>query len=63
MGIKTYKEWCIKYGCNHGHCGRYECENPQPFIIENERLICGRCAILENTISDMVPCTPETCIE
>lgn len=56
----TYSEWCGKYGCDHAHCPN-ECDHPQPFIIEKNRLICGRCAILDKEIVEMVPCSPEIC--
>jgi len=56
----TYSEWCKAHGCDHAHCP-YDCEHPQPFCLDDGRLVCGRCAIIDHEIVEMVPCTPEHC--
>ncbi len=44
----------------HAHCP-YRCEHPQPFRLPDGRLVCGRCAILDDVLVEMIPCTPEIC--
>jgi len=56
----TYSEWCLQHDCDHAHCP-YDCEHPQPFVLDDGRLVCGRCAIIDHEIVEMVPCTPATC--
>lgn len=56
---QTYNRWCAQRGVTHAHCP-YECEHPQPFVLDGV-LVCGRCAFVDDTITPMVPCTPETC--
>ena len=55
----TEAEWYEKHNCSHAHC-KYLCEHPQPFML-GEQLVCGRCAIIDNEINEMIPCTPEIC--
>lgn len=55
----TNLEWYKVNDCSHAHC-KYECEHPQPFMLE-DRLICGRCYILDNEVSEMIPCNSKTC--
>jgi hypothetical protein len=55
----NYGEWCLLTGCKHGHCP-YDCEHPQPFILDG-RLLCGRCAAKDDELIDMIPCTLEDC--
>jgi hypothetical protein len=57
-----YARWCERHGCDHGHCGRFACDKPQPLEHDGE-LICGRCAVLSGLVSVMIPCTPEVCRE
>ena len=57
----TVADWYARHGCDHAHCP-HECEHPQPFM-DGERLVCGRCANVEHIETEMVPCTPEICIE
>lgn len=54
-------EWYVKNNCEHSHCP-YDCEHPQPFIY-NGNLICGHCFFIDEIITFMIPCTPETCKE
>ena len=58
--VQTNAEWYAAHGCDHAHCP-HGCEHPQPFLIDDGRLVCGRCAILDNVLSEMLPCTPEVC--
>ncbi len=55
----TYREWCEAHNCQHAHCP-HDCFHPQPFV-DGERLFCGRCLYEYDTVTEMVPCTPETC--
>jgi hypothetical protein len=57
---QTTSEWYERHGCSHAHCPN-ECEHPQPFMLDDGRVVCGRCAILDQELVDMLPCTPETC--
>ena len=59
-GIASTVEWYQKHGCDHAHCP-FDCEHPQPFLLADGRLVCGRCAILDHVISEMIPCTPDIC--
>lgn len=54
--------WCIERGVSHAHCP-LGCEHPQPFIpfADTSRLLCGGCYFVDNRITDMAPCLPETC--
>jgi hypothetical protein len=46
---------------DHAHCP-YDCEHPQPIRnVLDGKLYCGRCWIVDNVKSEMVPCTPATC--
>lgn len=46
---------------DHYHCP-LGCEHPQPFLSLDGQLLCGRCAT-EGRLTEVVPCTPETCPE
>ena len=46
----------------HGHCP-HGCEHPQPFAGEDGTEYCGRCWFKGRVLTEMVPCTPETCTE
>lgn len=56
----TYLEWCKQHDCTHAHCP-YGCDHPQPFCLDDGRLVCGRCAIIDNELVEMIPCTPDNC--
>jgi hypothetical protein len=43
----------------HGHCPK-ECEHPQPFERDGKKW-CGACFFEHETMTEMVPCTPEQC--
>ncbi len=63
--IDHYAVWCASHKTTHGHCPE-GCEHPQPFAVvmsgETEpRLICGRCWIIERTVTEMVPCVEGVC--
>jgi len=53
-------DWYREHGCDHAHCP-YDCSHPQPFVLDDGRLVCGRCAIIDHEVVEMVPCTPATC--
>lgn len=55
-----YSLWCRENGCGHGHCGRCECEKPQPIEVGG-KLVCGRCACIDGVLAEMVPCRPGIC--
>lgn len=46
----------------HYHCP-LGCESPQPFVAEDGRRLCGRCAYDDEAETEVVLCTPETCPE
>lgn len=46
----------------HYHCP-YGCEHPQPFLLADGRLLCGRCWFVDEIETEMVLCTPELCGE
>lgn len=46
---------------DHYHCP-YEHEHPQPFD-EGGKEYCGACWVRDNQMVEMVPCTPDVCIE
>lgn len=46
----------------HSHCPN-ECEHPQPMTLETGVEICGSCWYHYHIITNMIPCTPETCLE
>lgn len=56
----TYDEWCKANGVTHGHCPE-GCEHPQPFGLDDGRLVCGRCAHKYGELVEILPCTPELC--
>lgn len=59
MNATTYADWCKANDCTHGHCP-LQCAKPQPFALDG-RLVCGRCAVLDGVVSEMLPCVPELC--
>lgn len=42
----TYTEWCKLHNCDHAHCP-CKCDHPQPFVLDDGRLICGQCALID----------------
>lgn len=60
--LLDYERWYEDNGCHHAHCPR-DCEHPQPLLLDDGRLVCGRCALLDTELVEMIPCTPETCDE
>jgi hypothetical protein len=60
MADTPMQVWYRLHGCDHAHCPN-ECEHPQPFLLPDGRMVCGRCAILDGQFVEMIPCTPETC--
>lgn len=58
--LMSYSEWCKAHNCDHAHCP-HDCDHPQPFVLADGRLVCGRCAIIDHELVEMVPCTPEHC--
>lgn len=61
IDIKTYQDWCKVNNSSHAHCPN-DCEHPQPFVVDGE-LYCGRCAVYENELIEMVACDIKTCGE
>jgi hypothetical protein len=57
-----YTEWCAERGCDHAHCPD-GCEHPQPVMLVDGRLVCGRCLFKCSEVTEMVPCSPEVCKE
>lgn len=57
----TEQEWYVKHNCTHAHCID-ECEHPQPYM-DDEALLCGRCAALCGVRSEMMPCVPGDCVD
>jgi hypothetical protein len=53
-------QWYEAHGCEHAHCPR-GCPKPQPQLLADGRMICGRCAAYAKEAVEVVPCTPETC--
>jgi late competence protein required for DNA uptake (superfamily II DNA/RNA helicase) len=45
---------------DHYHCP-LGCESPQPFAAADGRMLCGRCAFVDDEETEVFPCTPETC--
>jgi|GraSoiStandDraft_4_1057263.scaffolds.fasta_scaffold2817339_2 hypothetical protein len=58
--VTTYTEWCEAKGVTHAHCPR-GCWHPQPMLVWDGRLLCGRCWHVDGAMTEMVPCQPETC--
>jgi hypothetical protein len=52
--------WYAERNCWHAHCPE-DCEHPQPFLTSDGRLLCGRCWVMEQRVSEMIPCTPDAC--
>ena len=52
-------DWYKDRGVLHAHCP-HGCDKPQPFLLDG-KMICGRCAIMDKEIVEMIPCTPEVC--
>ena len=57
---ETYKDWIAMHGVEHTHCP-YDCDHPQPFILEPGSLVCGKCWFIHRIRTEMVPCAPEVC--
>lgn len=55
-----YTVWCTRNNCDHGHCP-LDCEHPQPVLLEDGRLVCGRCLFVDEVITVMVPCNQDIC--
>lgn len=47
---------------DHYHCP-FGDEHPQPIRADDGKLYCGRCWFIDGIVTEMVPCTPETCGE
>jgi hypothetical protein len=62
VAFRIHEEWYASHNCDHAHCPDH-CEHPQPILLADGRLICGRCAIRFHETVEMVPCTVETCKE
>lgn len=56
----SVQDWYRDHGCDHAHCPD-RCEHPQPILLTDGRLVCGRCLIRFDEVCEMVPCTPEIC--
>jgi len=60
----NYEQWCIANNYHHYHCP-LQCEHPQPFVIvdsdQQHRLVCGRCWVVDQLVTDMIPCTEDIC--
>lgn len=54
-------DWYAEHGCTHAHCP-LGCEKPQPALVDG-KMLCMKCLVLTGQISEVVPCTPETCAE
>lgn len=54
------RQWYQLHDCDHAHCPD-GCSKPQPILLADGRLVCGRCLIRFSEVVEMVPCTPETC--
>lgn len=59
----TADEWYAAHNCTHAHCPLDCGEHPQPFLGADGRMVCGRCAVIDGIINEMIPCNPETCEE
>ena len=53
-------KWYEEQGCTHAHCP-VACEKPQPILLADGRMVCGRCLVLWGETREVIPCTPETC--
>jgi hypothetical protein len=58
--MTTYVEWCVANSCTHGHCP-FDCEHPQPIVLDDGRCVCGRCLVIDKVITEMLPCVPAVC--
>jgi hypothetical protein len=56
----TKQEWYRRHACDHAHCP-FLCEHPQPFMTDDNQLICGRCWFIEERVTVMQPCVPGVC--
>ena len=52
-------DWYKDNNCSHAHCP-LGCEKPQPEVCGG-KLLCMKCLVLYDTLTEMVPCTPEIC--
>ena len=60
---ETYRQWLTEEDVMHAHCP-HEHENPQPFIHPNGKLVCAVCWFqFDETVTEMIPCTPDICNE
>jgi hypothetical protein len=57
------QEWYEAHGCTHAHCPRRACDKPQPQLLADGRMVCGRCLVYEGEAVEVVPCTPQACGE
>lgn len=55
-----YTLWCRARGCTHAHCPE-GCAHPQPAVLADGRLVCGRCLCVVGVVTEMVPCIPGVC--
>lgn len=54
------KDWYTARGCTHVHCPE-GCEHPQERLLEDGRMVCGRCLVVEGKITEVLPCVPGVC--
>lgn len=57
---RDYREWCEVRGVTHAHCVLH-CDKPQPTLLPDGRLVCGRCLVVDGVASECVACTPDVC--
>lgn len=52
--------WYKAHNCTHAHCP-FDCEHPQPFLLDDNILYCGHCWFVDTEMTKMIPCSPEVC--
>jgi hypothetical protein len=55
-----YVAWCAARGCGHAHCPD-GCEKPMPILLDDGRMVCGRCLVRFGEVVEVVPCVPGVC--
>lgn len=58
----NYEKWYKDHGCDHAHCPD-GCEHPQPVLLSDGRMVCGRCRHKYGETVEVLPCGPEICKE
>lgn len=56
----TEQDWYRDHNCSHAHCPD-GCEHPQPFLADDGRMLCGRCAVKYGEAVEVEPCSPLNC--